>query len=759
MRWIDRGRAAAWSGAFAPGLGASALGEAGRRARAAFAAGFEREIDERRLFLWSPVFAGAGVALYFAAAREPIAWLAPVLAALAAALAILARAKPFARRGLAAAAALALGFSSAQWRAARVAAPIIERIRVAQITGFVEEMDVRRRGARFLLRVASLDDWPQRNLPYRVRLTMRERPLVRAGDFVALKARLLPPARASLPGGYDFALDAYFARIGAVGSTLGRIEILPAPEAPDLALRAMAAVDQARNALADRIDAAIGGDAGAIAVAMVTGKRDRLSEGAKELIREAGIFHIITISGIQMTLVAGILFYLMRRLLGLSRTLALNYPIKKWAAAAALAGAIVYDIGAGSRVGTERALLMTSIVFLAVLFDRQAVTMRNLALAALVVIAVEPEAILGASFQLSFAAVAALVAVFEARRGFREAVGAPTGAGQRHGQGGVVEIALRHAGAGFGAALASTFCATCATASFMAFHFHELSPYVLIGNPLTLGIIEFFAVPCALLGAALAPLGLDGPVWVYLGLGINLVLWAARLIASAPGAGLHVPAFAPWAIAPLALGVLCVVLWRSWAWRALALPCFALGLAGAVAGPRFDVMIAPGGEAAAYRSLDGRLRLLGKRPNLFAAEQWLRADGDGAAPETAIGGRCDPQGCAGELFAGGAIALTIQREAFVDDCERARIVVTPLYAPNWCRAPWIFDRGGLRASGAVGLRLSPSGDVAAVAARALDEDRPWSPAPKTRPSLRRPAARTPATDAAEAEAPADPPFR
>ena len=294
-----------------------------------------------------------------------------------------------------------------------------------------------------------------------------------------------------------------------------------------------AAIDHARNRLALRVNAIIGGDEGAIAAAMVTGKRDFLSNDAKDLIREAGIFHIITISGVQMTLVAGIFFVVARRLLALSPTLALKYPIKKWAAVVAMAGSLLYDVATGSRVGTERALVMTLIVLGAVILDRRALTMRNLAFAVLAVVAIEPEAILGVSFQLSFAAVAALVAVMEARlAGHRErsrSVPAAAGQGARR--------------AGFWPTssdkplglLVATACATSATASFMAYHFHDLSPYVLIGNPLTLTIIEFFAVPGALLGAALYPLGLDAPVWLYVGAGIKFILWAARFIAEAPG--------------------------------------------------------------------------------------------------------------------------------------------------------------------------------------------------------------------------------
>src|SRR5262249_20825395 len=149
--------------------------------------------------------------------------------------------------------------------------------------------------------------------------------------------------------------------------------------------------------------------------------------------------------------------------------------------------------------------------------------------------------------------------------------------------------------------LIATLCATSATASFMAYDFHELSPYVLIGNPLTLAIIEFFAVPGALIGALLYPLGLDGPVWHYVGGGSELIFWVARQIALAPGSTLYVPAFAPWSILFLTLAVLSAVIWKSWLLRATALIFLPLGLLGAVLGPRFDAVIAPTGEAATVR--------------------------------------------------------------------------------------------------------------------------------------------------------------
>jgi competence protein ComEC len=297
----------------------------------------EVELTERRLFLWLPVAAGSGVVICLLADREPSLWFAGAVALTSGVLAFLLRGRRLPFAVALATCCLCLGIVSAGWRASRVAAPVIDRIKVATLEGYIEEMDFRRVGARFVLRPAKAEGLDA--MPYRVRLTLNRTPPFEAGTYVRLKARLLPPAQASLPGGYDFARDAWFARIGAVGNVLGRVEVVPPASPSGLLLAATMAIDRSRNALARRVDQTIGGEEGAIAAAMVTGKRDLLSEDTKEIIHEAGIFHIITISGVQMTLVAGIFFIGLRRLLALSPTLALRCPIKKWAAAAAIVGA------------------------------------------------------------------------------------------------------------------------------------------------------------------------------------------------------------------------------------------------------------------------------------------------------------------------------------------------------------------------------------------------------------------------------------
>ncbi len=253
-------------------------------------------------------------------------------------------------------------------------------------------------------------------------------------------------------------------------------------------------------------------------------------------------------------------------------------------------------------------------------------------------------------------------------------------------------------------------------------------------------------MPGALLGTLLYPLGLDAFVWRYVGLGIDGVMWAARTIGSFPGSTLHLPAFAPWAIVFLSLAVLSSVLWRTAMLRATALPLLGIGLFGAAAGPSFDMAVAPTGDAVAYRAADGKLAVIGRSRNVFPTEQWLRADADGRqATEALTKTGCDKLGCVAALASGQVIALIFDRAAFAEDCTRADIIVTPLFAPMGCAAGTVIDRGKLKQTGALTLSFAKD-DLQMRGVRAADEDRPWSPAPK------RGWGRSPPPPAAKAEA-------
>jgi competence protein ComEC len=651
------------------------------------------EAEARRLFPWLAAAFAGGVLLYFAADREPsiiAAWMAAIIGVVAC---VLARRHPLAL-GISAALAMAAGgFLAGGLRTAHVAAPVLERATMARVTARVEWVAHRREGARLGLAVSAIEGLPAERTPRRVRVTTRARPGVAAGDRIVALMRLQPPPGSARPGGYDFARDAFFQRIGAVGSVPGAIE-LTAGGKPGLAGAVAAAVDRARNALTERVAGVIGGEAGAVAAALITGKRDLIPEETNAALRGAGIYHVVSISGLHMALAGGMFFWLARALLALVPALALHRPIKKWAALAAILGSVAYWIFAGMEVATTRALVMVLVMFVAILADRPAMTLRNLAIAAILVLAVTPEAVLGPSFQMSFAAVAALVAMHGRLDAlFQELRGMASGP--------VSRLAAKLAIAAL-ALIGTTLAAGLATAPFSAYHFHTLNPYGLVGNALALPVVSLVVMPSAVLGVIAYPFGLDAPVWWLMGFGVDLMNRAGHLVASIEGASRLVPAFGAPALLLLAGALFAATLPREPVLVAMALPLGGLGLWAAQPPPPPDILVERSGRAVAVRGEDGRLAIIGRAPD-FTARQWLHAEADTRSPAHAQAGRCDRWGCAAHLRPHGPIAVVTRSEAFEEDCARAAILVTPLAAPPYCRPPLLFDRDHLRRTGAVAL--------------------------------------------------------
>ncbi|MDT2021388.1 ComEC/Rec2 family competence protein [Methylocella sp. CPCC 101449] len=685
---------------------------------------FAEEVAGRRLFPWAAVAFGAGVVLYFAAEREP--WLpAPLFATVVCiglAVWALCRERLAAYRAAVALAFLFAGFSVAALRTLWVAAPVIERPWSGKVTGFVETMDLREGSARLVLRLASAEGLAEAARPQRVRIILRGRPDFTSGASIGLTARLLPPPRASEPGGYDFARDAWFQRIGAVGNGVSRPLTVAALDVPWVA-RFNAWVDRGRNALTARIATAIGGANGAVAAALVTGKRGLIPEATNEALRAAGIYHVVSISGLHMVLAAGLMLWILRALLALSPTMALTQPIKRWAAAFAMIGAVAYDVFSGSEVATERALVMVLIMLGAVLFGRPAFSMRNLAIAALVVMLREPVTVLGPSFQMSFAAVAAMIAAFEKR-------GAAGFFGMKHdGPPGL----LNRAGFMVWAAVVTTLIASLATDPYATFHFHRISSYGLIGNVLAIPLVEFVVMPFGALGLLASAFGLDGPCWWVMGLGVSGMMVVAEWVAGLAGSTRMIPAFGAGALLLMTLGLLWITLWQT-PLRWLGVPFAVAGVALALTGARPDLMIDRQGGTLAYRVADGRLAVLNARGNFFGVSQWLTADADARPARDAAlqgNGLCDVGGCTGTLRDGRVIVLILDPRNVAEDCPRADIVVTRFWLNGTCTGPsLIVDGEHLLKYGASEFRFSGDGKASLRSARAPQLDRPWSPAPR-----------------------------
>jgi competence protein ComEC len=652
-----------------------------------------QEGERRRLFNWLPVAMGLGVLAYFAADREP--GLTPPLIGLAmsAGVAVFARNGIWLRGIAITIAFMFLGFAAAVFRTASVSGPVLDRIQVGPLSGHVESVERRAGGARLVIRPTSFADLPREKLPDRVRVSQRGGGIT-AGDHITGQARLLPPPEPARPGGYDFARDAFFRGVGAVGSFSSAPQITAAPSPPELGLRFNAGIDRGRNHLTDRIQSIVGGQAGAVAAALVTGKRGLILEPTNEALRAAGIYHIVSISGLHMVLVAGAIFWLVRATLALGPWMVLNLPAKKIAAAVAMLGATAYCIFSGSDVATERSLVMTLVMLGAILFDRPALSMRNLAIAAIIVLLREPETLLGPSFQMSFAAVAALIAYAERMRGVTAA--SPPAFGLIGRMARIVKLAVI-------ADLVTTLLATAATAPFGLFHFNTANPYGLMGNALALPFISLVVMPAAVAGALLYPFGLDAIAWWAMGQGTKPLLAFSAEMASWPRSSVKLPAYGPAALILFALALLWVTLWTTPLRWLAALP-LTMGLALAGAPAKVDGYIDREGRGLALRGEDGRLVVLG-RPGAFALAQWLAADGDQRKPGDASllkGANCDPSGCVADLGSRGAISHVTTRRAISEDCDKASVVVTPIPWRGQCRA-LLIDRQALDRLGAATL--------------------------------------------------------
>jgi competence protein ComEC len=574
----------------------------------------------RRFAHWAPVAIGLGAQLYFLSPVEPPLWTAGVAAAGAALVLRAALRRSLAALALAGAVAgVVLGFAAATVRAAAVAAPRLPAPFEAVVEGRVRTVDQSASGRlRLTLDRPRIWGLPAAATPARVRVTLGARAApVAPGTWVSVRAALSAPAGPAEPGGFDFARAAWFDRLGGVGvarSALATIEG-PGPTGPgDAAALALA---RAQFALSEGLRAALPGETGAFAAALTAGDRRGLPPEALEALRVSGLAHLLSISGLHMAVVCGLVFWTVRLGLVAVPGLALRRPVKKWAAVAALAAGGAYLALSGAAAPTERAFVMAACALGAVLADRPAVTMRAVALAATLILLRAPESLLDAGFQMSFAATVALVGAYEAGRGLL----AP-GPGARR-------AALRFAGG----MVATSLIAGLATAPFAAFHFQRASVWSLPANLVGVPAISFAAAPALVAAAVAAPFGLEAAPLAVAGAAIDWTLAAARQVAALPGAEAPLAAAAPAALWAATAGGLWLCLWRG--------PLRLGGLAGLAAAaalwggaPRPAALIGAAGAPVAVAGPQGSA-VAGAGRDAFLAGVWLRRDGDLADPEEA----------------------------------------------------------------------------------------------------------------------------
>ncbi|WP_052699866.1 ComEC/Rec2 family competence protein [Martelella endophytica] len=488
----------------------------------------EEELAFGRAFLLAPVAIAAGAIWWFSRAEAPAFWALMLYGTLFIIAAVLLRhARALIRLTTAACALFFAGALFAALQTDRLSTVMLDSPVVTHVTGIVAEREKTTSGWRYVVDVSATDDPVIHRPPQRVALVARgNKPPVAVGGGISGLARLSPPSAPALPGLVDFGFLSYFDGIGAIGYFYGP------PEPAAMAANApkpgavMLAIAELREAIAARIRAVLPGESGAFANAIITGERRAMGAETLDALRNAGLAHVIAISGLHMALAAGIFFTSLRLLLALSVHGAEAFATKKVAAIAALAAAFFYLLVSGMQVSAQRAFLMLAIMLIAALFDRPAISLRNVAVSALVILALSPSEASGPGMQMSFAATAALIAGYSLwqRSGSR-----------RHAESrrnGVIRILFLFA-AGI---VLTALIGGLSTAPFAIAHFQRVAGYGLLGNLLAMPVITFIVMPAGLAAMLTMPLGLHGPFLHVMGAGLDWVMATAHWVKQLGGA-------------------------------------------------------------------------------------------------------------------------------------------------------------------------------------------------------------------------------
>ena len=706
-----------------------AFGERQERSAYAFLAGALSGIagaQEGRFFLWSPVLLASGIALYFALPIEP-----PLLLFLAAAAAMMFLAFVAWRwnGGVAAkiVCLLIAGFLLAKARTEFVSAPALPAP-TGKVTfmGTIEEIDRKGpRSAAMTVNLAQLDGEGIIVTPERIKLTAAMAgELPPPGTIIKASGRLFPLPTPSLPGGYDHGRTLWFDGIGATARAFGKVEIAGTDQSWSYWLSARLHV--LREAMGTRIRAVLPNKSSGFAVALITGERGTIPKSINDSLQVSGLAHILSISGLHMSLIAGGMFWLIRALLASSPALAIRHPIKKWAAIGGLVSGFAYMLLAGTPIATQRSYIMIAIMFIAVLIDRPALSMRNLAIAGLIVLLLVPEAAMSASLQMSFMAVLGLLAFYEVwSRWLARTEAAPSTWSGR---------AARFAGHAIFAMACTTLAAGLMSSIPAAHHFGRLAPYSLLANLLALPVVSILVMPMALLAVLLMPFGLEaGPLYA-MGIGLDLVVAISNWVGALPAASGLLPALPAAAALLLAAGGISLCLFRG----SLRLAVIPLGIAGigvAAATDRPDILIERTARNAAIINEAGELVPALPRRGRFAVEQWLRDRGDDARPAEAakrMGWTCKANLCRATVAGRRVIYAREDKLSPGLPCAEADILIADFPLRGRCRQVAVrIDRFDVWRHGAHALSLGTDG-VRIVTASKTRGLRPWVIAPVAR---------------------------
>ncbi|WP_085902095.1 ComEC/Rec2 family competence protein [Kiloniella majae] len=686
---------------------------------------------------WFPVFIGAGIGLYFSLPFEPslqqsliiFCGLWSVVAGLYYFFPAFIRhnsrgsAYTMGKYLFIAAALASTGFVSATYRTDRIAAPAVEReFGPSYFEGRVVQIEPSSPGQRYLLDNLSGKAFKWLSTPHIMRLKSNlQQENIRVGMRVRVLAVIQPPARPSIPGGFNYARHAYYQQIGAVGYILGRVKIVEElssrEKQNDFNHMGMTAAET-RNSIVRKVGKHLEGDQKDLVVTFLTGQKGGLSKRTKEEIRDAGLAHLLAISGLHMGLMAGILFFVIRFVLALFPSVALNFPIKKIAAIAAIFFCFFYLLLINHPLSAQRAFIMIAVSLSAVVLDRKALSIRTVSVAAVFLLVIYPEVLISASFQMSFSAVLALVAFFE-----------------WYSHKNVEQNLFGKMLNGIKLTCYCSLVASIATAPFVLYHFHNLPLYGILANLVAVPFTAFVLMPLVLVCYLLLPFGMEGWAVLVLGQAFEFLLWIARVVAHIPHGAWRLSAFPVSMLAFVTFGGIWLCLFKTKIRWAGSIPVAIFVIYINTVSGKPDVLIDPKSQLVGI-AIGDTLYLNNTRRSRFVARIWKQDLAlENVRPWEELSRdylKCDAEAC----------RLTLQETklsfikngtAFSEECNQGGLLIAARQKiPRWCHQNsqdggnraldyWSLRKGGVHS---ISLKQGAPPNIQTVSE--FTGNRPWN---------------------------------
>lgn len=650
--------------------------------------------ERYRLALWLPVLFAIGIGIYFSLPSEPnVYW--PFITSLLCTIPLAFFWSNFYLRIVFIALLMInLGILRADIRTESVAAPILQEEIFSRITeGTINDIQNKEKSDKIILTNVHVEGLEPENTPKKISVSLKQGAGgLSVGDRIQLQATLFPPPSPVMPQAYDFARMFYYEQLGAVGySAKPAIIVEQAPmDSFEKKLNSL------RLSISSRILTHMSEENGWIAAAMMVGEQSGVSKEAAEALRQSGIYHVLSISGLHMSLAVMLVFVSVRLLLTLYPPFALRFPIKKIAAFIGLCSSFAYLLLAGYPVPAVRSFIMVACVMLAIIFDRSGISIFSLAWAALLTLLWQPESLLGASFQLSFAATLAILAFYE--RFSHLLYKSDTGFAHK--------IFLYFLGI-----MLTSLIATLATTPLVIYHFNRFTLWGIAANILMLPLASFWIMPAAVVAFLLMPFGLEHYPLIALDYGITIMMRGARLFAALPYSQIALPSPSFLGLMLIVAGGLWLCIWQK-KWRLTGTPLIIIGMATIAMHKPYDLLISSDASKVAIRQSDGKFLFLRGKDDSFDGQAWLRANGQEESAGTAT---CEKNKCVVSAY-GKKIVVTRGKKGTEKSCDdNPDIVISQNYLADIAtctQAPLLVDKDYLDKNGATALRFT--GEVAEI---------------------------------------------